>query len=161
MKSAKDRFYNKSNLFKRYHLENLWRHIFLEMSCFIIFFSEPIVINERWIWGNWRRFLFLRYKTTKTYLKFYTGVKDWKNHSRYFSLFFWLRKIQSESYYYIVDYEQLEGNFDKLKEVYFSNIFIYNNLFHFSYRCHIFGESNPSLSPIFQISGFSCFGTCF
>ena len=161
MKRAKDIFYNKSNLFKTYHLENLWRHIFLEMSCFVIVFSEHITINERWIWGNWRRFLFLRYQITKKYLTFYTGVKDLNTHSRHFSLFFWLRKIQSESYYCRVYYEQLEWNFYKLKDFYFNNILIYNNLFYFSYKFYILRESNPSLRPICQISEFSCFDTCF
>ena len=31
-----------------------------------------------------------------------------------------------------------------------------NNLSHFSYRCYILGESNPSLSPNFWISEFPC-----
>ena len=55
----------------------LFRHLFL----------ERIVANKRWIWVNWRRFLFLRYQRTKTYLTLYKSVKDWKIHSRHFSLF--------------------------------------------------------------------------
>jgi hypothetical protein len=46
--------------------------------------------------------------------------------------------------------------FEKRAEVFVSNMSKNNNLSHFSYRCHILGESNSSLSPNFRISEFPC-----
>ena len=59
------------------------------------------------------------------------------------------------------DSEQMENHFENLEEDFVPNMSNNNNLSWFSYRCHVLGESNLSLSPIFWISDFSCFDTCF
>jgi hypothetical protein len=49
---------------------------------------------------------------------------------------------------------RLEYHFEKQLEDFVPNTSEIIILFHFSYRCHIFGESNPSPSPNFRISYF-------
>jgi hypothetical protein len=49
-------------------------------------------------------------------------------------------------------------DFENMREVFVQNGWKNNNLYHNLHRCHNLGESNPSLSPIFQASIFSCFG---
>jgi hypothetical protein len=52
------------------------------------------------------------------------------------------------------DSERLEDHFEKRSEIFVPNTYNIKILSHFSYMCHILGESNPSLSPNFQISYF-------
>ena len=54
------------------------------------------------------------------------------------------------------DFERLENHFEKWVEDFVTNMSNNNNLSQFSYRCHILGESNSSLSPNFWISEFPC-----
>lgn len=56
-------------------------------SFFSHLFAEKIVAHQRWILGNWRRFLFIRWQSTITYLTFYTSVTGWDIHARIYSLF--------------------------------------------------------------------------
>ena len=93
-----------------------------------------------------------KYKNLSQSLHRCQGLED--PLSSFQPIFFYCAKIQSESYCCRVGYEQREENFDKLKEVYLSNILIYNKLFNFSYKCHILGESNPSLSLFFRSQDF-------
>jgi hypothetical protein len=52
------------------------------------------------------------------------------------------------------DSERLEYHFEKWSEVFVPNTSEINNVPQFSYRCHRFGESNPSPSLNFRISKF-------
>jgi hypothetical protein len=66
-------------------------------------------------------------------------------------------------YFYSVDSsfsndhsERPENNFEKWYKDFVSKKSNNNNLSQVSYRCHILGESNSSLSPNFWISEFTC-----
>jgi hypothetical protein len=67
-----------------------------------------------------------------------------------------LRFYCAESSFSNDDSERLENHFEKRAEDFVPNTSKNNNLSQFSYRCHILGESNPSLSPNFWISEFPC-----
>jgi hypothetical protein len=55
----------------------------------------------------------------------------------------------------------MEMNFQKPREVFVNHGMNNKNLSHIFHRCHQLGESNPFLSPFFQVSSFSCFGHDF
>jgi hypothetical protein len=71
-------------------------------------------------------------------------------------------KCRKVCFYYVEssfsndDFERLEDHFEKQVEDFVTNMSKTNNLSQFSYRCHILGESNSSLSPNFRISEFTC-----
>jgi hypothetical protein len=52
-------------------------------------------------------------------------------------------------------------NFQNPKEVIVNHGYVNIKLFHFSHRCHVFGYSKESLSPIFSVFMISMFATCF
>ena len=112
-------------------------------------FAENMVANHKHIFKNWRRFLFLREPYTKTYLTFFTVISEWEIHAHLYRLFFRLYKTLFYTSFCRAYCEQLERNFRKLKEVYLTNIFIYNNLFHFLHIYYILRNTNVSLDPKF------------
>ena len=98
------------------------------------YFAEGIVANPKYIIQKWRNFLFLRYLSIETYLKFFTMISDWEIHVHLYRLFFRLCKTLFYTYVCRAFCAQLERNLGKLKEVYLTNILIYNKLFH----CYIY-----------------------
>ena len=112
-------------------------------------FAEKIVANQKYILQNGRRFLFLRDPSTKTYLTFCTVISEWEIHAHLYRLFFRLCKTLFYTSFCRAYCAQLERNFRKVKEVYLTNIFIYNNLFHFLHICYELRNKNISLDPKF------------
>ena len=115
------------------------------------------------ILGNWRiilrngwRIFFLTFQITITSLYFPTCVKYWENWIHLWALNF--RSQNSPVWHMFLKYICQENeNEYQINERFFShNKPNKNNLSNFYYICHIFGESNPSLSPKFQILEFPC-----
>ena len=109
-------------------------------------FSEN---NPKYIIQNWRKFLFPRDPSTKTYLTFCTIISEWEIHAHLYSLFFRLCKILFYTYFCRAYCDQLEQNFRELREVYMKKIFIYNNLFHFLHIYFGLRHTKVSLDPNF------------
>ena len=105
--------------------------------------------NPRLILEIWRRFMYLRFQPTKTYLTFYTGITEWEIHAHLYSLVLRLCKVMFYTYLCRAYCEQRELNFGKLREVYLSNVFIYSNLFHFVHIYFRLRYKKVSLDPKF------------
>ena len=121
-------------------LENTFCRKFLLSHHFV----ENIVANPKYILQNWRIFLFLRDPSTK-YISLCAQVLQ--NERDMCILTAYVLRLCKTLFYtsFCRAYcEQLEQKFRKLREVYRTNIFIYNNLFHI---LHIFyGLRNKNIS---------------
>ena len=124
------------------------RNIFVEISCLSHCFAETIVINPRWIFQNWRRFLFLRGLSTKTSLTFLTAImvlEILNNDGKHF-----LQKIPVKSSFCREYCGHLEIHFTKLKEVFVPKRPFYKNLSQFFHSDFRLRDKCTSLEDIFQ-----------
>ena len=71
--------------------------------------------NPRWMLQNWRRFVFLKGLSTKTYLMFYTGITKREISTCLHNLFFGLCKVLFLTSFCREYCEQVELNFGKIR----------------------------------------------
>lgn len=112
-------------------------------------FSKTIVANPRSILRKWRRFLFIKWKSTKTSLTFYKGITKMEITACAHSLLFQFVQSPVLTSFSRAYCEQLEPNFSKRREVYLKTVFIYKKLFYFLHMYHGFSYKSVSLDPKF------------
>ena len=122
----------------------------LEISCLSYSFSKTIVENPRSILRNWRRFLFLTDKYTKTYLTFQTCITKREISSCLHGLLFNLCKVLFLTSFSREYSEHMEMNFGKLREAYLKNILIYNKIFHYLHIYNGLRYTKVSMDPNLQ-----------
>ena len=129
-------------------LNNVGKHFLQKILVKSSFCREDCGQSETYH-KNWRKFLFLKNPSTKTYLTFCTVISEWEIHAHLYRLFFRLCKNLFYTYFYRDYCAQLERNFWKLKVVYLTNILIHNTLFHFLHIYYRLINTKISFDPKF------------